>query len=152
MKWLLAIGLFGIPLTTFGVTYEERAVASVLMGEAWSEGTRGMVAVAEVIRQRTVEKKESPLQVISARHGRVHAFSCLNGTSVDSLIHKFDTEPAYQNALQVARVLCENPSNLPGMTMAANHYTRISEHPYWARGHRPVAIIGTHAFYKISQY
>lgn len=139
-------------MTVLGVTYEERAVASVLMGEAWSEGVPGMIAVAEVIHQRTVDRGQAPLQVITAHRGRVHAFSCLNGTTVDNLIEKFGPQPGYQKALQIAQVLCEAPTRLPGLTNSADHFTRSEERPYWTRGRRPVAIIGQHAFYKLAHY
>ena len=152
MKWFIAYCLCGIPMTTLGVTYEERAVASVLMGEAWSEGSPGMTAVAEVIHQRAVDKRTAPLQIISAHHGRVHAFSCLNGTTVDNLIAKFTAQPAYQKALKLAQTMCETPSLLPGLTNSADHYTRVEERPYWAKGKHPVAIIGHHAFYKLKYY
>lgn len=134
------------------VTYEEEAVAAVLMGEAWSDGTRGMSAVAEVIHQRSIEKHQTPMTVISVHHGAVHAFSCLNKTTVDKLIAKYSHEPAYQQALQLAELTCEAPERLPNLVGPANHYTRASERPYWAQGHQPVAIVGGHAFYRLAKY
>jgi N-acetylmuramoyl-L-alanine amidase len=152
MKWLLAFCLWGLPWTVPGATYEERGVAAVLMGEAWSEGAQGMTAVAEVIHQRSVEKARAPLQIISANRGQIHAFSCLNGTTLDRLILKFSPEPDYQKALQIAQTTCQTPAGLPGLTRFATHYTRVTERPYWARGHRPVAIVGQHAFYRLAHY
>jgi len=153
MKWLLTYFICGLPMTMMAATtYEERAVASVLMGEAWSEGARGMTAVGEVIHQRSVDKKQTPLEVISAHIGKVHAFSCLNGTTVDKLIEKFSIQPDYQRALRIAQEVCETPALLPGLANSADHYTRVQERPYWARGHKPVAIIGSHAFYKLARY
>ena len=149
MKWLLTVCMWSLTFTTTGATYEERAVASVLMGEAWSDGFRGMTAVAEVIHQRSLEKGKSPLQVISAHRRRVHAFSCLNGTTLDRLIQKFARQPDFKGARRLAETVCQSPSSLPGLSKAANHYTRANETPYWARGTRPVAIIGSHAFYKL---
>src|SRR5579864_1398902 len=99
MKRPLIICLCALHLTAPGATYEERAVAAVLMGEAWSDGVPGMTAVAEVVHQRAVEKGRSPLQIVSAHRGRVHAFSCLNRTTLDRLIAKFSPEPDYQKAL-----------------------------------------------------
>jgi Cell Wall Hydrolase len=152
MKWLVTIVLAGLPLTSLAVTHEEQAVAAVLMGEAWSDGARGMTAVGEVIHQRAVEKKETPLQVLSAHRGKIHAFTCLNGTTPELLIQKFILEPDYHKALQIAQEVCESPAQLPGLVCCATHYTRTSEHPYWARGQRPVAIIGRHSFYKLEHY
>jgi hypothetical protein len=59
MKRLVILFVFGLQMAAFGVTHQERAVAAVLMGEAWSEGIQGMTAVAEVIHQRAVEKKSN---------------------------------------------------------------------------------------------
>ena len=87
-----------MPAVQRTVTYEEQSVAAVLMGEAWSDGSRGMTAVAEVIHQRAVEKHQTPLEVISVHRGKVHAFSCLNHTTMNHLIDKFSHEPDYQRA------------------------------------------------------
>lgn len=152
MKWLLAIWLCGLGLTSFGKTYAEDAIAAVLMGEAWSEGVRGMTAVADVIHERAVEKDETPIQVVATHRGRVHAFSCLNGTTLVRLIRKFSEKPDYHEALQLAETVCEDPAQLPDLTHSANHYTRTTERPYWAKGKRPVAVIGRHAFYKLKHF
>lgn len=137
---------------TYQHTYQERAVAAVLMGEAWSEGIRGMTAVADVIYQRAVEKHWTPLHVVSEHRGRVHAFSCVNGTSLNRLIEKFRGKRDYQKALRIAKTVCEKPDQLPRLVRAANHFTLATEHPYWARGKRPVAIVGKHAFYRIKGF
>ncbi len=152
MKWMLTLYMCSTALTVLGQTYQEQSVAAVLMGEAWSEGVRGMTAVADVIHQRAVEKGWTPLQVVSAQRGRIHAFSCVNGTSLDGLIQKFSGKPDYRQALQIAQTLCQTPDRLPDLTNAANHYTRATEHPYWARGISPVAVIGHHAFFKLKNY
>jgi spore germination cell wall hydrolase CwlJ-like protein len=152
MKWFFTACLCVVQLKALAVTYEERAVSAVLMGEAWSDGQRGMTAVAEVIHQRAVEKRQAPLQVVSACRGRTHAFSCLNGTTLDRLIGKFSIQPGYEKALQLAQIVCQNPERLPGLANFANHFTRASERPYWARGKRPVAIVGRHAFYRLEHY
>jgi N-acetylmuramoyl-L-alanine amidase len=152
MKLTLAMLLCLLPLTAPAQTYQEEAVAAVLMGEAWSEGTRGMTAVAEVIHQRAAEKGRTPLQVVAFHRGPVHAFSCLNGTTLDRLIRKFSPEPDFQQALQLAETVCHEPDRLPGLTRAANHYTRATERPAWAAGKHPVAIIGRHAFYRLKHY
>jgi cell wall hydrolase len=152
MRWLITFWLCIGPLVSLGQTYEERAVAAVLMGEAWSEGVRGMTAAADVICQRAKEKDWTPLRVVAAHRGRVHAFSCLNGTTLDRLIRKFEGKPDYQDALQIAHKACQTPDRLPDITNSANHYTRKTEHPYWAKGKRPVAVIGRHAFYKLKHF
>ncbi|HTL74616.1 MAG TPA: cell wall hydrolase [bacterium] len=153
MRWLLTLFLIGVPLTFLGQTYEQQAVAAVLMGEAWSEGVLGMTAVAEVIRQRAVEKSRTPLQIVSAHRGKFHAFSCLNGTTLDLLIAKFSPEPSFRLALEIVQKTClDSNEESPGLTKAATHYTLATERPYWAEGQHPVAIIGRHAFYKLKHY
>jgi spore germination cell wall hydrolase CwlJ-like protein len=152
MKLLLTSCLLSLPLAATSYTYEEKAVAAILMGEAWSEGTEGMTAVAEVIHQRSVDKKQTPLQVVAARRGRVHAFSCLNGTTLGALIAKFNRKADYETALQIAQTVCQAPEKLPGLTLSANHFTRATEQPAWATAKQPVVIIGAHAFYKLKSY
>jgi spore germination cell wall hydrolase CwlJ-like protein len=122
------------------------------MGEAWSEGAQGMTAVAEVIHQRAVDKGRTPLETILSHRGPYHAFSSLNGTTLDGLILKFSPQPDFQKALQIAQTACEAPARLPGLAKFANHFTRATERPYWAKGYRPVAIIGQHAFYRLARY
>jgi N-acetylmuramoyl-L-alanine amidase len=150
--WVLLLVLFVLPFPAYCQTYEEKAVAAILMAEAWSEGTQGMMAVAEVIHQRSVEKQRTPLQVISTHRGGVHTFSCLNGTTMDALIEKFSGKADYDKALDIAQTLCQTPENLPGLTHSANHFTLATEQPYWAYGKQPVAVIGRHAFYKLESY
>jgi len=31
----------------------------------------------------------------------------------------------------------------------ATHFTLATERPSWAKGHKPVAVIGAHAFYRL---
>ena len=152
MKQLLTLLLCGLPLAVMAQTYSEEAVAAVLMGEAWSEGIRGMTAVADVIRQRAREKDCTPLQVVEFHRGRVHAFSCLNGTTLDQLIEKFRSEPDFQQALRLAQIVCRTPDRLPGLVGTANHYTRATERPLWVQGRRPLTTIGKHAFYRLNHY
>lgn len=149
MKRLLTVWLCSVVFVALGATYQERAVAAVLMGEAGTEGARGMTAVADVIHQRAIQKDWTPLHVVSAHRGYIHAFSCLNGTTLNRLIQKFSRDREYQKALRIARILCQAPARLPRLVNAANHYTNATEHPYWARGKRPVAFVGRLAFYKL---
>jgi len=130
-------------------TYQEKAIAAVLMGEAWGEGKTGMLAVGEVIRERSVRLDRTPLRVVSAGRKGIHAFSCLNGTSIDALIRRFEKTPDYLTALQIARIVCRHPEQLPGITQGATHFVLATEQPYWAKGHEPVAVIGAHAFYRL---
>jgi spore germination cell wall hydrolase CwlJ-like protein len=148
-----ALGLLALCLLAGHVgrahTYQEKAVAAVLMGEAWGEGTTGMIAVGEVVRERSVRLNRTPLKVVTARGRGVHAFSCLNGTNIDALIRKFAKVSDYQTALEIARTVCRTPEQLPGITQGATHFVLATEQPYWAEGHEPVVVIGAHAFYRL---
>jgi len=46
----------------------------------------------------------------------------------------------------------KTPPSPAGLAKSANHFTCATEHPYWAKGRRPVAIIGRHAFYRLDRY
>jgi spore germination cell wall hydrolase CwlJ-like protein len=130
-------------------SYQERAVAAVLMGEAWGEGKVGMLAVGEVVQERCVRLKKSPYQIVTTGRNGVHAFSCLNGTQIDALIRKFADKPEYKTALDVAALICRAPEQLPGLTHGATHFAVATSKPSWAKGKTPVAIIGAHAFYRL---
>jgi spore germination cell wall hydrolase CwlJ-like protein len=134
-----------------GVPYEQRVIAAVITAEASNQGREGLVAVAEVIRQRVKESGWTPLRVVSHgnQHG-VHAFSVLNRTSMPALVRKWNRHPAYGTALELAQLLCEAPGQLPDSTRSANFFTRVGEKPEWARGRKPVIVINDHAFYRIA--
>jgi hypothetical protein len=127
----------------FCSTYDDRVIAAVIVAEAAGESKVGMICVAEVIRQRAIEYGIRPVQAVLKRHH----FSSLNRTTPDRLIHKHERTPEFQYALCVVGWL--NSNRLPGYTKMANHFTRKTERPYWARHKRPVAVIGNHAFYRL---
>lgn len=126
-------------------TYGQRVVAAVLMAEAWSEGRKGMTAVAEVIRKRADEWGISPLAVVK----RVKHFSCLNSTSPSLLVKKFHRKSDFEIALDIARTAYNTPQKLPGFARGATHFHDHSVTPYWTSGHKPVAIIGKLSFYRL---
>lgn len=148
MRNLLTV-LFHAVLVTMSAeaaTYGQKAVAAVLLGEARGEGRVGMTAVAEVIRTRADARGVTGLAVIS----RPRHFSCLNGTTINGLIRKFEgRHPQWDTALRISRLMYNNPELLPGYAKGANHFTKKQERPYWARGKLPVVIIGNHAFYRL---
>jgi len=149
----LKVGVFLLlALPAMCQTYQEKVVAAVLMGEAWGEGERGMTAVAEVINQRVKDQSKTPLQVVTFHVGRLHAFSCMNRTTPERMVLKYQSEPMYQTALKVAMLACRTPEKLPGITKQATHFTRSSERPWWAKKKKAVAVIGNHSFYKMAQY
>jgi len=142
---LLAPALYAQP-------YQEKIVAAVLVAEASSEGVRGMEAVAEVIGQRAKDKGKTPLQVVTSGTQKYRAFSCLNGTTPEKLHRHWSKDANYDEALKIAAVLTRQPERLGSRTKQATHYTQKWEKPYWAKGKKPVAVIGHHAFYRLDAY
>ncbi len=148
----VALCLSLISVAAAAQRYEDRVVAAVLMGEAWSEGVRGMVAVAEVVHQRSLDKQQSWYRVVTLRNGPVHAFSCLNGTTPDALVRKFHREKDFQTALGVVRAVRQGQHPFAGITRSATHFTLARERAPWAKDLQPVAVVGRHAFYRMRTY
>lgn len=127
-------------------TYGQKVVAAVLLAEARGEGESGMMAVAEVIRHRADQRGVSLLAVM-----RPGAFSSLNGTTHEKLLHKFERHPLFPEALHIARLAYNDPEQLGNRTHSATHFTHKDERPYWSEDHTPVAVIGNHAFYRLER-
>jgi spore germination cell wall hydrolase CwlJ-like protein len=134
----------------YATAYEQKVIAAVIAGEASNQGRVGMVAVAEVICQRVLESGWTPYRVVIHGNRRgIHAFSCLNGTTPQALIKKWQRDPAYETALELAQLLSETPERLQNTTRSANFFAGLSAKPQWARGREPVVVIKDHAFYRI---
>lgn len=121
----------------------DHTVALTILAEARGEGERGMAAVACVIRQRAEERNLSLKQVCLQKW----QFSCWNGQQVQDLKHLLE-EPQAQYALWLEA----NMDKLkPEALGNANHYhaTWMKNLPYWAKGKKPVKIVGQHAFYRL---
>jgi spore germination cell wall hydrolase CwlJ-like protein len=118
-------------------------VAITILAEARGEGNKGMYAVAAVIAQRAFERKRTPEQVCL----KPYQFSCWNGKKLKDLEHLL-TLPQGKYAMLLAKTVKRLSRDYVGY---ANHYhaTWMKKKPYWAKGKRPVKIIGQHAFYKL---
>ena len=126
----------------FKTTKAEKIVAITILAEARGEGTKGMYAVAAVIAQRANERKMTPSQVCLQRL----QFSCWNGKSVKDLEHLLKV-PHAKYALLLARNVSLLSREYVGF---ANHYHNNKiKTPYWAKGKKPVKVIGNHLFYKL---
>lgn len=145
-RFLLLCALLAAVPTVNAATYGQQVVAAVLLAEARGEGTEGMIAVAEVMRRRADAAGVSLLRV--ARPG---AFSSLNGKTQDQLLKEFHRHPLFPKALEIARIAYNEPSRLRDITQGATHFTHKAEQPYWAVGHKPVVVIGNHAFYRLDR-
>ena len=125
------------------LTREEKIVAITILAEARGEGEKGMYAVGAVIAQRAFERKQTPTEVCLKKW----QFSCWNGKQLKDLEHLLKV-PQAKYAITVAK----NVKNLSRDFIGhANHYhaTWMKKKPYWAKGQKPVKVIGQHAFYKL---
>ena len=116
-------------------------VALTILAEARGEGPDGMAAVAACIQQRSINRKLTPEQVCL----QPKQFSCWNGKSEADLEHLLKTKQA-KTALWLE-------ANLHRINRAkigyADHYHADYVQPYWAKGKKPVKIIGRHLFYRL---
>lgn len=121
----------------------DHTVALTILAEARGEGERGMAAVACVIRQRAEERGLSFEQVCLQKW----QFSCWNGKQIEDLKHLLK-EPQTKYALWLEANMDKLKPEALGY---ANHYhaTWMKKLPYWAKGKKPVKIVGQHAFYKL---
>ena len=104
---------------------------------------RDRYAVGACIAQRAFERKQTPSEVCLKKW----QFSCWNGKAVKDLEHLLKV-PQAKYAITVAK----NVKNLSRDFIGhANHYhaTWMKKKPYWAKGKKPVKVIGQHAFYKL---
>ena len=121
---------------------EAKIVAITILAEARGEGEAGMYAVGAVIAQRAFEGKRTPSEVCLKKW----QFSCWNGKKPKDLAHLLKTPQA-----KYALLIAKNINNLSREFVGyANHYHNNKiKPPYWAKGKKPVKVIGNHIFYKL---
>jgi N-acetylmuramoyl-L-alanine amidase len=128
-------------------TWDERLIAAVLMAEARGEGVIGMTAVGEVIANRARKRQMPPGLVVQ----QPFQFSPLNRAKPHELIMRYETMPLYREALRIATMVVHTPAELPGLAAGADHFESIQAPiPRWARGRPPVAVVGRHRFWRLS--
>ena len=129
--------------TNTKLTHETKIVAATILAEARGEGHGGMYAVAAVIAQRAFERKRTPKEICL----QPYQFSCWNGKRLKDLEHLLKV-PQADYALALAKNIKLLSRDYVGF---ANHYhaTWMKKKPYWAKGKKPVKVIGQHAFYKL---
>ena len=129
--------------TNTKLTYETKIVAATILAEARGEGHGGMYAVAACIAQRAFERKRTPKEICL----QPYQFSCWNGKKLKDLEHLLKV-PQADYALALAKNIKLLSRDYIGF---ANHYhaTWMKKKPYWAKGKKPVKVIGQHAFYKL---
>jgi cell wall hydrolase len=144
--FLFGLGLL-LTVPCGAATFDERLIAAVLMAEAQGEGAEGMTAVGEVIATRARIRRLPPGLVVR----EPYQFSPLNRTQPRELILRYEKMPLYQEALRIADTVIRNPASLPGLTAGADHFEHIQAPlPRWARGRKPVAVIGNLRFWLLS--
>lgn len=117
-------------------------VAAILLGEARGEGPKGITAVADVIRNRCIARRMTPVEVVTQRL----QFSSLR----PGLVADMRREAQWPVAVLLARQLHTDPTRIPSLTRGATHFeSSIGEPPYWALGRKPTVKIGNHSFYKL---
>ena len=128
-------------------SFDERLIAAVLIAEARGEGIVGMTAVGEVIANRARKRQLPPGLVVQ----EAYQFSPLNRTKPRELILRYEKEPLYREALRIANTVIHTPAELPGLAAGADHFERVQAPvPRWARGRKPVAVVGGHRFWLLS--
>jgi N-acetylmuramoyl-L-alanine amidase len=116
-------------------------IAMTILAEARGEGEAGMYAVAAVISQRSLDRKQTARQVCLAKW----QFSCWNGKKANDLKHLLKLPQA-----KYAKRLAANIHSLNrNYVLYADHYhaTWMKKKPYWAKVYKPVKTIGQHVFY-----
>lgn len=137
---------------------EPQRIAATLYGEARSEPVQGLVAVANVIRNRYQKPGwwgTDPSGVVT----QPWQFSCwhpkggeANYKKLLALMQSFVkgepiTDPGARECIGIAHLLLGNylRDNVKG---AAHYHTAtLTPRPKWAKGHAPVVQIGAHVFY-----
>ena len=116
--------------------------AMAVPGPDWTDSLK-IGAVAAVIAQRAHERGQTPKEVCL----KPYQFSCWNGKSLKSLEHLLKV-PQAKYAIALAKNIKLLSRDFVGF---ANHYhaTWMKKKPYWAKGKKPVKVIGQHAFYKL---
>jgi hypothetical protein len=80
-----------------------------------------------------------------------YQFSPLNRAKPHELIMRYEKMPLYREALRIAATVINTPAELPGLATGADHFERIrAPVPHWARGRRPVAVVGGHRFWRLN--
>lgn len=131
---------------------EADTLARTVWGEARGEGVEGMQAVACVIMNR--------LAISIAKDGywwgnnviqicqKPYQFSCWNRSDPNyrKLINVDESDIHFASAVRVANRAIAG--TLGDTTSGATHYHASGVSPYWAKGEKPLAVIGTHIFYR----
>ena len=145
------IGLFHVEAQA--LTQEQNIIAQTILGEARGEGREGMYAVACVIKQRMINRKQTATQVCLAKsqfdywtqHPKVK-WDDKNRDTVRRLLKSNGETARYAKglAIYIKKLDLSYVEN-------ATHYCTINTHNYWTKGRKPVRIIGKHKFFRLGK-
>ncbi len=127
---------------------EADVLARTIWGEARGEGSAGMMAVANVVMNRVKRGGWWGSSVIEVCQ-KPFQFSCWNKDDPNrrAVMAIDGGDIHFATALRIARRAVHGV--LPDMTEGADHYHAAGVYPEWSRGERPVAVIGSHIFYRL---
>lgn len=127
-------------------------VAATIWGEARGEGERGMIAVANVIKNRAKSGGITPKEVVL----KPKQFSVWNNTDVDSVLKSIESSykknptskdsKMWDLSKNITTEYVKNDGN--DITKGSEYYHTLSVNPSWASKLDYVATIGNHKFYK----
>ncbi len=142
--WVEIIVALAIMLATLAATAATpiEVVAAVLVAEAGGErdAARAMRAVREVIQVRAYERRQTEHAVATAPR----QFSCLNRIAPARLVAIARQHPRWTEAVRLAAAPVKQAT-----VGQSNHYHAMTVRPSWAVGQRPVAVVGSHVFYRL---
>lgn len=130
---------------------EVQLLARTIYGEARGEykkyGRKALEAVGLVIRNRTIQRKQTITKVCL----QPYQFSCWNENDPNrkKIVEVSTNDSVFLVCLDVAdKILTGITKDFIG---GANHYysDTMKEPPYWATGQKPVAKVGHHIFFKL---
>lgn len=161
LKTNMGIGKEASPQVTgpYSLNDPERArvIAQTILGEASGEGVEGMMAVANVIKNRALsgDYPPDPKDVaLQANNNGIHQFSTWNSTSYggNNPAQRYpEDSPEFKKALQIASAVFDG--SVPDNTFGAVNYHASNITPYWADESDKFGPlnIGNHTFYPTSQ-
>lgn len=136
--------------------YNELAVdvlARTLWGEGRGEGAQGMEAIASVVLNRVAVAQERGNywwggDIISVCQ-KPYQFSCWNRSDPNykKLLAVTDKDIHFATSLRIARRAVAG--TLADTAFGATHYHTKAVSPFWSKGVDPVAVIGSHIFYRL---
>jgi len=126
---------------------DKEIVAQTILAEARGDGRAGMYAVAACIKVRAEKRKLTHAQVCL----QPKQFSCWNVSDPNrKKMESFLGLPQAGYALMLAGNMDKVNTKFIG---GADHYMTVklwrTGRVKWARGYKPVAFVGCHAFFKI---